>query len=173
MKKLQLFLIHFAGGNCYSYNLLKTLLTAYFDVEVLELPGRGKRITEPLIKDSVLASTDLYIQLKSKLMGSEYLIYGHGMGAILGFLVTKKMEQEMRSPMHLIVTGNNGPGRLREKCRYNMPTTLFVQELKKLGGIPNELFENEELFRFYEPILRADFEIVEKESEILVIGIGV
>ena len=161
-KKPQLFLFHFAGGNTYSYNFLIPALSFYFQAYALELPGRGKRMGETLIKDCSLACNDLYHQLKSILNASEYLIYGHSMGATLALLVTEKMEQELQAPLHLVVSGNLGPG-IKDKCRYNMPTELFRQELKILGGIPNEFFENEELYTFYEPILRADFEVLEKD----------
>jgi len=40
----------------------------------------------------------------------------------------------------------------------------FVAELRKLGGVPEELFENRELFDFFEPILRADFEVAERND---------
>ena len=166
MQKPQLFLFHFAGGNSYSYNFLTPLLIHHFEVHTLELPGRGKRMGEALIKDCMLACNDLYDQLKSILNTSEYLIYGHSMGAILAFLVAEKMEQEMRAPTQLIITGNPGPG-IKDKYRHNLPAELFVQELKQLGGVPNEFFEHEELFNLYEPILRADFEVVEKNHQAL------
>ena len=40
----------------------------------------------------------------------------------------------------------------------------FIKELEKLGGIPKEFIEDKELFDFFEPILRADFEISEKNK---------
>ncbi len=161
--KPQLFLLHFAGGNGYSYNFLTPHLTTYFDVHVLELPGRGKRINEPLIRDYALAVSDLYNQLISKRTEADYLIYGHSMGATLALALTEKIEQEIQPPLHIIVSGNPGPG-IKDKRRYDIPKELFLQELKALGGMPNEFFENDELYHFFEPILRADFEVLEKDA---------
>ena len=62
-QKPQLFTIHFAGGNCYSFNFLKQHFDPYFEVVALELPGRGKRMTEPLLKDAQDAANALFLEL--------------------------------------------------------------------------------------------------------------
>lgn len=161
--KPQLFLLHFAGGNCYSYNFLIPYLIHHFDIHTLELPGRGKRINEPLIRHYTSAISDLYDQLISKRTETDYIIYGHSMGATLALALTEKIEQKIQPPLHIIVSGNPGPG-IKDICRYNLPKDLFIQELKTLRGMPKEFFEDEELYHFYEPILRADFEVLEKDE---------
>lgn len=47
--KPQLFLLHFADGNCYSFLFLREYLEQDFELHFLELPGRGKRLLEPLV----------------------------------------------------------------------------------------------------------------------------
>jgi external thioesterase TEII len=162
MKKPQLFLLHFAGGNCYSFQFIIPLLRD-FEVISLELPGRGKRITEPLIRDFDEAARDIFNQLNKKLTASSFLIYGHSMGAYLTLRVANMLESIGKSAASLIVSGNAGPGILEkeDKKRYLMETEAFKQELIKIGGVPTELLDNDELFGFFEPILRADFEIAE------------
>lgn len=159
-QKPQLFTIHFAGGNCYSFNFLKQYLDPYFEVVALELPGRGKRMIQPLLKDVHLATTDLLNEwTKKRKQGVPFGIYGHSMGAILGFELTKRQKHE--KPLFLLVSGNAGPNIERGELRYNLERNALKEELKKLGGAPQELLDNEELFTFFEPILRADFEVVE------------
>src|ERR1043166_8245649 len=87
MKKPQLFLLHFAGGNCYSFQFMMPLLRD-FEVVSLELPGRGKRINEPLVTNFDLAANDILRQLRQKLASSSFLIYGHSMGAYLALRVS-------------------------------------------------------------------------------------
>ncbi len=50
MKKTQLFLLHFAGGNYYSFRFMFPQLNE-FEIIPVELPGRGKRMKENLLKD--------------------------------------------------------------------------------------------------------------------------
>lgn len=161
MKKPQLFLLHFAGGNCYSFQFMQSLLRT-FEVIPLELPGRGRRIREKLLKDFNLAATDMYQQITAKLASPCFLIYGHSMGAYLALRVANMLEAAGKRPAHVIVSGNAGPGvRSDRKNIYALEHKDFVEELEKLGGVPPEVIANKELFSFFEPILRADFEIAE------------
>jgi external thioesterase TEII len=163
MTKPQLFLMHFAGGNCYSFQGMVSLLKD-FDVIALELPGRGRRMEEPLLKDFDLAALDFYSQIIKKLTSSQFLIYGHSMGAYLALRVTNMLEKAGKFPAYLFVSGNPGPGVGDRKKRYLMEHEEFVEELKKMGGVPDEFLGNTELFDFFEPILRADFEVSEKNE---------
>jgi len=161
MKRPQLFLLHFAGGSCYSFQFIVPFLKE-FDVIVPELPGRGKRAKESLLKDFDAAAKDIYNQIIHKLGLSEFVIYGHSMGSLLGLEVTHMLEKEGKAPACLIVSGNAGPGAIDVRNRHLMDREKFIKELEKLGGVPPELIRDEELFDIFEPILRADFEIAER-----------
>jgi len=162
MRKPQLFLLHFAGGNRYSFQFMLHLL-GEFEVFTLELPGRGKRMSEDLLKDFELAARDIYQQLMQNLETS-FVLYGHSMGAYLALKVCDMLEKAGRMPAYLIVSGNAGPGIGADKKRYLLEHHAFVEELQLLGGIPDELIHDRELFEFFEPILRADFEIAENNA---------
>ena len=163
MAKPQLFLLHFAGGNCYSYKEMSVLLED-FEVISLELPGRGRRMDEALIKDFELAAADLYQQLISRLNSGRFAIYGHSMGAILALKVTELLEKAGKIPVCLFVSGNPGPGIKENRRRYKLSSDAFIEELKLLGGLPDLFLSNKELMDFFEPILRADFEIAEENG---------
>lgn len=165
-KHTQIFLLHFAGGNSYSYNFLKDTLSKDFEFISLELPGRGKRFREQLLTTKEAAIEDYFNQIKLYRNKGPYLIYGHSMGAALGLSVTQRMEEINDAPIHLMVTGNAGPG-LRsqdETKRYLLNDDSFKQELRELGGIPEEVLLDNELFDFFNPIIRSDFEILEKDN---------
>lgn len=162
-QKVQLFLLHFAGGNCYSFQFLLPHLND-FEVIPLELPGRGKRIKEQLLTDFDEAAKDMYAQILSKLNSPLFLIYGHSLGAYLALRVTGMLEKINKAPVYLLVSGNAGPGVSDSKKMYLLGHEEFKKELKILGGVPEEFIQNEELFDFYEPILRSDFELAEKNQ---------
>jgi external thioesterase TEII len=168
---MQLFLLHFAGGNCYSYDFFKQKIkNKSISVYALELPGRGKRYHESLILNKKDAIDDYVEQIKSIRNDEPYIIYGHSMGATLGLSVVKQMEEENDAPLQLVVSGNPGPGVKEfdendfetEKDRYRLPDSEFKNVLRELGGIPEEVLENKELFDFFSPIIRADFQVLEK-----------
>ena len=159
----QLFLLHHAGGNVYTYNPLLKKLKDQFIVEPLELPGRGKRFQENLIKEKAEAIKDLLVQIKRRRNHeSEYLIYGHSMGALLGYSLTKQLEVLGDPPSYLFVTGSAGPNISNyDKEILKLPKREFFEKLNKLGGLNDEFLNNPELLDLYEPIIRADFAIVE------------
>jgi surfactin synthase thioesterase subunit len=158
--KPQLFLFHFAGGSCYSFKPLLPYLDC-FEVISLELPGRGKRMQEPLIKDFDAAVNDLFRQVREKITTTDIIIYGHSMGAYLAAAVTAMLEEQRIYPSLLCVSGTPGPGIAPNKRRYQMKTDEFIAELRRLGGVSEEFLTNMDLFSFYEPILRSDFEVSE------------
>jgi surfactin synthase thioesterase subunit len=163
--KPALFLLHFAGGSSYSFQFLKPYLLDEFQVIPLELPGRGSRIKEGLIRDFDEACRDICKQANMRLKSDAFLIYGHSMGAIIGLKLASELEHEGRNPLQLIVSGNSGPKEERGSAKIHlMEKEDFRQALKEMGGMPDEVLLNDELFAYYEPILRADFEVLEKEE---------
>ncbi|MEM8510613.1 MAG: alpha/beta fold hydrolase [Bacteroidota bacterium] len=162
MKKPQLFLLHFAGGSSSSFQFMIPLLKN-FSVFTLELPGRGFRIDESLKKNFYHAAEDINNQILSRLDGSNFIIYGHSMGANLGLKVTELLEKANKPPTYLFVSGSDGPT-LKSKKRYLLNNDDLKKELEKFGGVPPEVLESEDFLDFYLPILRADFEVAEKDT---------
>lgn len=164
--KYQLFLLHFAGGSVYSFDFLKKYIKPNIEFIPLELPGRGKRFSEGLLKNKKEAIEDYVTQIKTLRNSKPYLIFGHSMGATLGLSVVEKMEKRGDQPEALIVSGNPGPGIKKEDNtkRYLLEDAEFKIVLKELGGIPDEVLENDELYEFFSPIIRADFEVLENDD---------
>ena len=160
MKKKQLFALHFAGGNIYSFDFLESFLID-FEMISIELPGRGKRIKEKLITSYVDAVHDIYKQICDRLNGEDFIIYGHSLGAALGLGIADMLEKDNKFPQCVILSGHAGPGIEIERNRSSMDRNDFITMLKGLGGLPEELLESEDLLDYVLPILRSDFKIVE------------
>ncbi|WP_299676655.1 alpha/beta fold hydrolase [uncultured Dokdonia sp.] len=164
-QKTQLFLLHFAGGSCYSFDFLKNELQDNFECYPLELPGRGKRNQETYLHNKFDAILDYVAQIRALRNDQPYIIYGHSMGATLGLSVTKKMEEYLDAPHRLIVSGNPGPGASQKEIqRHALSDAEFKEELRALGGVPEEVLQDEDLYDYFSPIMRADFEILEKNK---------
>lgn len=160
--KCQLFLLHFAGGSKYSFQSLISKLNSEYITESLELPGRGKRYNEQLLYDIDEIIQDLVQQIKNKITKSQYIIYGHSMGALTSYLLCHKLKElGIQLPLKLVVSGKNAPAIEREKKISYLPDNLFWEEVIKMGGIPDELQSHPELMDFYLPILKADFRAIE------------
>ncbi|WP_034762691.1 thioesterase II family protein [Chryseobacterium gregarium] len=162
----QLFLLHFAGGNKYSYNFLQKTITSDIEFIPIELPGRGERFKESLITDKKEAIEDLFKKIKKKRNDSPFIIFGHSMGALLGLSVTRMLEEQNDIPEFLIVSGNPGPlENYKIPIRYNLDDSSFKEKISEMGGIPVEILENKDAFAFFAKIMRADFECIEKGQD--------
>lgn len=162
LRKPQLFLLHFAGGSINSFEFLSPLLKE-FEMIPLELPGRGRRMREPLLRDFDSAAWDMYKQISAK-VSNDFIIYGHSMGASLSLRVTNLLEKNGWNPLYLVVSGNSGPGSTEDRNIHSLAHDEFRSKLIELGGTDDDIFENEEFFDFFAPILRADFELIEKKD---------
>lgn len=158
--KLNIFCLPFAGGNKYSYREYKEIAPSFINFIFLEYPGRSSRIKEPLLADAHELVDDLYKIIINHIDDRDYAIYGHSLGGLLTYLLTRKLKENgHKLPVHLFVSGTTGPSSTSrgEKKRHLLSKQDFIQELKDLNGMPDEILKNDELLDYYEPILRSDF----------------
>ncbi|WP_286761492.1 thioesterase II family protein [Salegentibacter sp. UBA1130] len=170
MKPIQLYFLHFAGGNCYSFDFLINELKKHrsqFEYLPLELPGRGNRLDESLLTSKEEAIEDYLQQIVRKRNNAPYMIIGHSMGAALGLSVVKGLEDKNDPPFCFLATGTPGPGlhsRKDEQPVFVLSDEDFKAELRKLGGVPEEILDNKDLYDFFSPIIRSDFQLLEENK---------
>ncbi|MCA1987524.1 MAG: alpha/beta fold hydrolase [Desulfarculus sp.] len=159
---LNVVLLPFAGGHSYSYRLLVEALPAGLRALTPELPGRGMRISLPHLTNLADMADDLARELAPELNGP-WLLFGHSMGGLTALLLARRLRAlGLRPPEHLVVSGVEGPSIYGgKKQRHRLPREEFRQEIRALGGSPPEILDDDEFFRFFEPILRADFQALE------------
>ena len=164
MNKITVYFIPFAGGNRFSFREYVRSSPAPLNFIPLEYPGRGMRINEPLLTDTRAIVDDLYERIKHEVEGKRYALFGHSMGALIAFLLARKLRNCGRDlPVHVFLTGTSGPSALsrEQKQRHLLDKDEFIAAVKEMGGLPDEILENEEMLEYFEPILRADFAAVE------------
>lgn len=155
-----LFCAPYAGGDERSYAGLAEQLSEA-EVVTLERPGRGRRVSEPLLTEPGPVVEDMLARIRDR-VDRPYALYGHSLGARLVHLLARRLREEgLPGPRHLFVSGECGPSRpSRERYTSDLPTDAFWKHLRELGGVPDELFEYEDLTTFYERVLRADFTVL-------------
>lgn len=168
MKKL--ICIPFAGGSSYSFQNMVPYVQPDLDLQTVEIPGRGRRMAEPFISDTMLLVQDVVKSIQSLVEpGESYLLFGHSMGALLGFLAIHELRaQGTTLPQHFFCSGANAPTYPKEDetPTYLLPKAAFIEKLRKLGGSPTEVLEHDGLMELFEPILRSDFQIVERYEHV-------
>ncbi len=150
----------FAGGNKYSYQNLSSNLPNF---KILEYSQERIVSNESRVLDLSAIIDDLMLRIRENLKDNkEYIIYGHSMGALFGFLICQKIEElKLPRPLKLVVSGFKAPSIKRKKIISHLPDIEFWDEIIKLGGVTAEMKDYPELIEYYIPILRADFKTVE------------
>ena len=155
--------IPYAGGGKYSFNEFKPHLSKRgIELLTLELPGRGKRVMEPLLTDLSAMVDDLFMQLQPYL-DKNYILYGHSMGGTLGnYLIHRVKDEGLSLPLLFMATGCAAPKYKKyDTLMHKLGHIALKEELRKLGGFPEEVLASDELMEFILPIMRADLTALE------------
>lgn len=161
MENFKVFCLPFAGGNKYSYRTFDQYARGLINLIHLEYPGRGMRAQEPLLDNIYDLAEDAFDQIQDQIDGP-FALYGHSMGALVGYLVAKKLVQEDKPPCHLFLTGRRAPSIPEdEPAAHLLPKAEFIEKLKEFGGSPPDILNDPDLMEYFEPIIRADFKALD------------
>ncbi|WP_411089606.1 amino acid adenylation domain-containing protein [Streptomyces sp. 061-3] len=126
-------------------------------------PGRERRRHET----ALTSATELAGLLAAEVLQHvrpPYAIFGHSTGALVAF----ELFREIRSaggpaPVHLFVSGRPAPQLpLRRTGLSGLSTAELAALLRKLGGTPEEVLNDEGLLARIHPLLTADFQVNEE-----------
>lgn len=162
--KTKVYFLPYAGGSVHSYTKWKSYLTDEYEAVFLEYPGRGSRTGEPFCETIEELAEDLYKQFLNTVGDSDYRIFGHSLGGLVAYELTRKIQLENRKlPEMLFISGReptNYSKIIKDISEY--PDMEFLELMSVYGGIPNELYMDESLRELFLPVLRADFKLLER-----------
>lgn len=156
---MRLFCFPYAGGSAAIFRPWAGGSRAHFDVWAVEYPGRGLRRSEPPAT-SLHVLIDAITGAIAPFLDRPFAFFGHSMGALVGFEVLRALKTAQGpEPTGFFASGCQGP-RLKGKrdSIHKLPEREFIEELRSLGGTPEELLAEKALLRLLMPALRADFE---------------
>ncbi|UHA74009.1 thioesterase II family protein [Paenibacillus sp. 481] len=160
--KYKLFCVPYAGGSATCYTRWKRYLNESIELHPLEPAGRGRRMADPLSSSMDEMVEDLLGRMKQELDDSEFMLFGHSMGAFVAHELAQAIKRETgREPAHLFVSGVYPPHAVKSYQIHTLSDEQLWQEIKRLGGTADELFQREELKRMFMPVLRRDMQVVE------------
>ncbi|MFF2089445.1 thioesterase II family protein [Paenibacillus sp. NPDC058174] len=161
---ISLICLPYAGGSAQVYKRWTNQLHPDVRLVPAELSGRGSRMDEPFYRDVEEAVQDLLpFVLKTALKSDAYALFGHSMGSLLGYeLLHALLEEGLPLPSAVFLSARGAPHCEKKEARriHLLPDDEFLEELKGMGGMSDELFRHQELLDLFMPILRADFKLV-------------
>ena len=165
---MKLFCFPYAGGASNAFLPWKPLLAPELELDLLELAGRGRRLSDSLYETLDQAVDDLYPTIIQAAGESPFILFGHSMGALIAYELAVKLKTAgHKGPDHIFFSGLRAPHlHWEEKSIYHLNDAEFTKEILELGGTATDIFQYPQLAKIYMPILRADFKITNTYSYI-------
>ncbi len=134
------------------------------DIEVVlvHLPGRDKRIREPL-HERLLPLVDELAEALLPHLDKPYAFFGHSMGGLVSFEVARRLRKmNTRQPSHLFISARRPPHKDDpHKNIYRLSDRDFIRLTEYLyGALPDLVRQDPEVLRLFLNIMRADFRML-------------
>ncbi|UCD42508.1 MAG: thioesterase [Chloroflexota bacterium] len=159
---IRLFCFPHAGGSAMVFRSWPQDLPDIVEVCAVELPGRGRRIREEPYTNLRSLVGDL-VESMQPFIDRPFALFGHSFGALVGFEAARVLQSQEESPLLLLcVSSAKAPQIYADGASFhNQPDSLLIDEVRRLGGTPAAILENEEMLSAVLPAIRADFDMSE------------
>jgi surfactin synthase thioesterase subunit len=152
-----------AGGSAPFFLPVSAELSPWADVVAIQYPGRQDRRAEPPI-DDIAVLADHVSGILERQPPLPLSIFGHSMGAVLGFEVARRLEASGREgavPVRLFASGRRAPSTHRDERVHLRDDAGVIAEVRALNGTASSLLGDDEIMRAALPSLRADYRAAE------------
>ncbi|TXR96383.1 thioesterase [Streptomyces sp. col6] len=158
---VRLFCLPHAGGSASYYFPVSRALAPAADVFAVQYPGRQDRRNEPCV-DDVRRLADLVTAEMLPWCDRPIALFGHSLGATLGFEVALRLEAAGTVPVALFASGRRAPSRPRENENVHLsPDAQLLTTIRRMSGTDPAVLADEELLRSILPAIRADYKAAE------------
>lgn len=159
--RLRLFCLPHAGGGASTYVPWAQRMPADIEVCPVQLPGRETRLDEAAFRRMPALLDALEAGLLPHL-DRPFALFGHSMGSLVGFELARRLQDRSLQPVRLFVSAHRAPHLPDpDEPIHALPEPEFLDELRRLNGTPEDVFQDDELREMVVPALRADFELCE------------
>ncbi|WP_416904043.1 thioesterase II family protein [Micromonospora echinospora] len=150
-----------AGGSASFYFPVSRALSPAVEVLSVQYPGRQDRRQEPCVDNLPELARQVFRVLRPWL-DQPLAIFGHSMGATLGFEVARLMEAETgTSAAHLFPSGRRAPSCHRDETVHLLDDEGLLADVKKLSGTNSAVLGDPDMLRAALPAIRNDYRAAE------------
>ncbi|WP_435126763.1 thioesterase II family protein [Actinacidiphila sp. bgisy144] len=148
-----------AGGSAPFFLPVAAALSPQVDVVSIQYPGRQDRRAEAPLDDLSVLVDGIY-QVLRRQPELPLTLFGHSMGAVIGFELARRFEADGVRPVRLMASGRRAPGTHRDESTFGSDDAIMA-EVRELSGTAASLLSDDEMMRAALPALRADYRAVE------------
>ncbi|MGH8918482.1 MAG: thioesterase II family protein, partial [Actinomycetes bacterium] len=147
--EMRLVVLHHAGGSHLSFRRWARLLPPEWEACLVDAPGRG-HAADLAPRRSMQALVDYLIAELAPLTDRPFAIFGHSMGALVGFALTAEMVARGGPvPVWLGVSAHPGPrlpGRRNRLELHRLTTPDLRFAVHHIGGLPAGILTDDALW---------------------------
>ncbi|WP_134667388.1 MULTISPECIES: thioesterase II family protein [unclassified Amycolatopsis] len=130
------------------------------DVIAVQYPGRQDRRDEQCF-DDLEAMADVIADDLGPWIDRPVALFGHSMGATLGYEVACRLEARGARPLGLFASACPAPSVPRPEDVHELGDDGLIAALKEMSGTGSAVFGDDELLRLVLPAVRGDYTAVE------------
>lgn len=153
-------LFHHAGGNASAMNAIARRFSPQFDTMLMEMPGRGRRRQEALMRDAGRIVDDFASRIPPQ---GRLILVGHSLGAYMAYLLAGYCRSRTPDRDIVLVAMSNDP----IHCRRRFPWLELNPESQQaiwhfatqLGELPDWLTQDDVLRQQFIQVLAADLDV--------------
>lgn len=160
--KIRIYCLSYAGGGASIYYTWNNFFSTNVEICPVQLPGREERLNESPIKDFETLIAVL-LPMVAKTIDRPYAIYGHSLGACLGYELARRLLVQYHLPPVCYFGGAH-----RSPCvPYYYSSVKFMSDeemlkmVSRFNGLPPAFFESQEIIDLMVPLLRSDLLLCE------------
>lgn len=160
--QLRLVCFPYAGAGASVFHRWVDVLPETVELHAVQLPGRETRIREVPVRDMNQLIKRIHPEIVTLFDGPVFF-FGHSMGALIAYEYSLYLGYAHNmEPNHLFLSGRRGPNiPSKREPIHDLPDDQFIDQIRKLGGTPEEVLTSPELLGLMLPLLRADFALIE------------
>lgn len=151
-----------AGGSATGYRSWAGMLGPDIELSLVEYPGHGARMEEPLVADhAILVEQAATVIARSD---ARTALLGHSMGALIAFETARTLSSWGAAPIHLFVSAAQAPSTFAGSGRTRWTDGELLAELVRYGGTPSEFIQDPAIRRMLIGTLRSDYRLLDRYS---------
>jgi len=161
--RMRLFCFANAGGSVEIFRCWQEFFGDSLRVCPMELPGRGRRFTEPFF-ESIEEAAESAARDILPFTSRNYALFGHSLGSLIALETARVLEKLGAPPACCFFpSGRGAPHFLGRECPqfHDAEDAAIVAELKRLGGTPPEILADPDFLAMVINILRHDYKLLE------------
>lgn len=126
----------------------------------IQYPGRQDRRGEPCV-DDLRTLADMIVPRLRRWLDRPAALFGHSMGATLGFEIALRLEAQGVTPLVLFASGRRAPSRVRDERVHQRDDDGLIADVRRLAGTDSQMLEDDEMLQMILPALRSDYRAAE------------